>query len=164
MTGIGNDGAILHAFEVLLINDVDVARHGDENITESSCLRAGQHTVAIHHRFQGTSRINLGHDDVCAHAVSTRSHTTATPAIAEDDKGTAREQDVGRAYDGIKRTLPSTVAVVKHVLGIGFVDRQYGEAQDPIFLHAAQSNDTRGCLFHTTNDIGHKFSTRGMQC
>src|SRR5205814_985069 len=107
-------------------------------------------------------RINFGHDHICAHAVGARGYTTATPAITEDNNSTTREQDVGRAYDGIYRTLPRTVAVVKHVLSIGFVDRQDGEAQDTVFLHAAQSNDTRGCLFHTTNDIGNEFSACGM--
>src|SRR6266700_944628 len=137
MAGIGDDGAILHASQLLSINTVDVVLHSDTNIPESSRLYAREHTVAIHHCFQSTSRINFGHDHICAHTVGARGYTAATPAITEDNNGTTRQQDVGRAYDGIYRTLSRTVAVVKHVLGIGFVDRQDGEAQDTVFLHAA---------------------------
>src|SRR5712692_8093506 len=124
MAGIGDDGAILQAFQVLSINDVDVARHSDKNITESSRLYAGEHTVAIHHCFQSTRRINFGHDHICAHAMGAGGYTTATPAITKHNNSTTRQQNVGRAYDGTYRTASGTVAVVKHVLGIGFVDRQ----------------------------------------
>src|SRR6266487_5895263 len=92
MAGIGDDGAILHAFQVLSINDVDVARHSDKNITESSRLYAGKHTVAIHHCFQSAGRINFGHDHICAHTVGARGYTAATPAITEDNNGTTRQQ------------------------------------------------------------------------
>ena len=106
--------------------------------------------------------INLGDNHVRAHAVSARGNAAPTPTIAKDDKGATGQQNVGRANNGVERTLSGAIAVVKHVFGIGFVDRQDGEAQDTVFLHAAQSNDTRGCLFHTTNDIGNEFSACGM--
>src|SRR5438067_1813326 len=95
MTGVGNEGTILHALQVLHINNVDVTSDGDENITEGSRLDTGHDTVAIHKSFQGTSRVNFGDNNVSSHAVCTRSEATTTPAVAEDDDGPARQQDIG---------------------------------------------------------------------
>ncbi len=93
----------------------------------------------------------------------TRGHTTAAPAIAEDYHGTPGQQDVGCAYDRVDRALACTVTVIKQVLGVGIVDRQHGEAQYAVSLHAAQPDDARGGLFHATDNSRNQFGACCMQ-
>src|SRR5260221_2282297 len=116
MACICDDCTILHALQMLAINDIDIACDGDEDIAQGGSFYPRHDPVAIHDSFQGMSGINLGDDDVRAHAVSTRCQATTTPTIAAHDYCAASQQDVGRAQNGINDTLSGPIAVIKHVL------------------------------------------------
>src|SRR5260370_33126040 len=97
------------------------------------------------------SGINLGDDDVRAHAVRTRCKATTTPTIAAHDNCTASQQDVGRAQNGINDTLSGPIAIIKHVLSIRLVDCEHRKLQDAIALHTAQPNHSGRGFLHAAD-------------
>src|SRR5581483_8020157 len=126
-------------------------------------LNTGHNAIAVHYGLKRTRRINFGDDHVRAKAMSTRGNTTTTPAIAENNQSTASNQDIGRTNNAIERTLSRAIAVVEHVLGIGIVDRQHGELEHSLLLHALEADHTGCRLFHATDDVRNEFGTRGVQ-
>src|SRR5262249_31174778 len=53
VTGIGDDGSILHHFEVFFAEDVLVAGHGAEHIANLGGVVHGHDAEAVHRGFQG---------------------------------------------------------------------------------------------------------------
>ncbi len=68
MTGIGDNGAVFHHLKVMLVKHVDIAGEGDENIADLGCFIHRHDPETIHHCFQSCQGVDLGHDDLCAHA------------------------------------------------------------------------------------------------
>src|SRR5579884_1439953 len=86
VTRVGNNRAVFHAFQVRTINDVDIAGHGDKDISDCGGFDAGHDAVTVHDGFQSANRIDLGDDHVSSHAMRARGYPTTAPAIAEDHK------------------------------------------------------------------------------
>src|SRR5579875_2529296 len=154
VAGVGDDGPVLHAFQVLVIKHIDIAGDGDDDVGEGGSFQDRHDAVAIHHSFQGAHGVNFGDDDVRAHAASAGGNAASAPAVATDHECAPGQQDIGGADNGIDRTLSRAIAVVEQVLGVRLVDGQDGEAQDAVFLHAVQANHPRRRLFHAANDSG----------
>jgi hypothetical protein len=49
--------------------------------------------------------------------------------------------------------LPSAVAVIEEVLGVGVVDGDDGVAQHAVFCHRSQADDAGGGLFGTAAHV-----------
>jgi hypothetical protein len=93
-TRVGNYRAVFQQLEVPGVNDVTVAGYGNEYVTLGGSLLDGHHTEAVHYRFDGSDRIDLGDDHVGAHAASAHGHAASAPAVADHDEGAAGQQDV----------------------------------------------------------------------
>ena len=119
------------------------------------CGRFGHrhHPEAIHHRFQGRQRIDLGDDHVGAHAARPHRQAAPAPAIAGDDEILARQQDIGGADDAVDGGLAGAVAVIEEVLGHGIVDGDDREGQRAIGRHGAQADHAGGGLFGAADHV-----------
>ena len=84
MSGVGDYRSVLHHFEVLPGDDVLVAGDGDENIADLCGFSHRHHAESVHHGFEGLGGINLGHDHVGAHALSSGCQASSAPAVARD--------------------------------------------------------------------------------
>ncbi len=86
-------------------------------VTKKSPILAGfahrHHAEAVHHGFDGLDRIDLGNDDVRAHTAGAHRDAFTAPAVADDDKVFAGEQNVGRADDAVEGRLARAVAVIE---------------------------------------------------
>src|SRR5579864_5923714 len=121
-----------------------ISGHGDENVAELGCFHHGHDAEAVHHRLQRAGGVNLGDDDLSAHAAGAHSQAAAAPAVAGDHELAARQQDVGSANHAVHGGLPGAVAVVEQVLGGGVVNRDDGVAQHAFLGHGAQPDDAGG--------------------
>jgi len=57
---IADDRAVAHGLEMLLADDVLVARQGDEDVSNLAGVAHGHDAKAVHRRFQGADRLHLG--------------------------------------------------------------------------------------------------------
>ena len=115
--GVGEDGAVLHALEVLAAQDRARARDGDEHVAALGRLERRHHLVAVHARLQRAHRVDLAHDHGGAGAPGALRDAPAGPAVADHDDRLAGEQQVGGAQDPVERGLARAVAVVEGPLG-----------------------------------------------
>src|SRR5439155_19160509 len=118
---------------------------------------------SVHHRFQRFGRIDLGDDDVGAHAAGPAGHAAAAPAVARHHYGHAGEQHVGGANDAVKSALPGAIAVVEQVLRECVVHRDDRVAQHPFLGHGAKPDDPRGGLLGPAEHAGQQILALGMQ-
>ena len=103
---------------MLAADDVDVAGDGDEQVAERGGLGDRLDLEAVHRGLEGADRVDLGDDDVRAHAAGPQRDALAAPAVAADDDLPAGQQHVGGADDAVDRALAGAVAVVEEVLGL----------------------------------------------
>jgi len=144
VAGVAHNSAVFHHFKVMLINHVQVAGEGDEDIADLGRFCHGHDAEAVHNRFQCHHRVDLGHDHVSTHAACTHGQAAPTPAVAGHDEDLASQEHVGGTDDAIDGRLASAVAVVKEMLGHGVVDSHNREVQRPIGCHRAQADDAGG--------------------
>ena len=126
--------AVLHRLEMLAANDADVAGHRAEDVADLGGLLHRHHPEAVHHRFQRPQRIDLGDDDLRAHAARALRQTPAAPAVAGDHEVLPGEQLVRRAQDAVERALARAVAVVEEVLCVGVIDGDDRVRQHAVLL------------------------------
>ena len=98
-------------------------------------------------------RIDLGDDDVGAHAAGARGEAATAPAVAGDDELGAGEQDSWCADDAVEGGLAGAVAVVEHVLGQRVVDGDDGIREHAFLGHGVQTDDAGGGLFGAGDDV-----------
>src|SRR6266700_4636626 len=94
--------------------------------------------------------------------MSTRGNTATTPAITEDNKSAPSQENIGGTNDSVKRTLSCPITIIEHMFGIRIVDGQNGKLEHTTFLHALETNNAWGGLFHASNNCGQEFGTRSM--
>ena len=160
---VAEDRAVLHLVEVVLGDDVLVARQGDEEVADDGGFVHGHHAEAVHHGFQRLGRIDLGDDDVGAHAARPAGDAAAAPAVAGDHDRHAGQQHVRRADHAVERALAGAVAVVEQVLGERVVDGDDGIAQHAFLRHGAQADDAGGGFFGAADDAVEQVLALGMQ-
>src|SRR5215210_7166182 len=85
MAAVTNNGAILHAGEMLRIYDMAVARHGDEYIPHGGGIRYGHHTKSVHHGLYGFNRVYLRNDHVGPHSARAHGDALTAPTITQYD-------------------------------------------------------------------------------
>src|SRR5690606_18503039 len=152
--GVGDDCAVLHGFDVMRVDHVDVAGGGDEDITDGRGFHHRHDAVAVHHRFERLERVHLGDDDVRTHALGAHRNAAAAPAVARHDNRLTGDQDIGRPDDAVDGALAGTVAVVKQVLGHRVVDGDDRELQRALFGHGTQANDAGGRFLRPADHLG----------
>src|ERR1019366_4836566 len=150
---VGDDGAVLHKFEVLLGKHVLVAGDGAENVADFGGLFHAHHAETVHDRFEGFGRIDFGDDDFRSRAAGARSKAASAPAVAGDHELRPGEQEIRGADDAVNRRLPGAVAIVEQMLGVGVVDGHDGIAQHAFLRHGAQTNHAGGRLFGAANHV-----------
>src|SRR5436309_2363331 len=101
MPGVRDDAAVFHGLEVLRVHHVDVTRDGDDHVGNLACLGERHDAVTVHQRLEGACRIDLGDNDVGAHAVRTRSEAATAPAIAAHDEGPTGNEQVRGADQSV---------------------------------------------------------------
>ena len=126
-------------------------------VTKRSPTRRGpvhrHHREAVHRRLERPDRVDLGDDHPGAHAAHPHRDALAAPAVAGDDDRLAGQQDVGGAQDAVDRALAGAVAVVEEVLGVGVVDGDHRELEQP-FVERTVANNSGRCFFRRTDDVG----------
>ncbi len=153
VAAVADDGAVFHLGEVLAANDFEIAGDRDEEISDRGGLFHRHDAEAVHDRFDGLQWIDLGHDDVGAHALGAHGDAASAPAVPSDDEDGAADQPVGRADDAVHGGLAGAVAVVEHVLGVGIVDGDDRELEHFLLGHAAQPNDAGGGFFRAADHV-----------
>src|SRR5260221_7461297 len=112
---------MLHDFEVLFVEHVDVTGRRDENIANLGGIGHRHNLKAIHHGFECLQWIDFGDDNLRAHATGTAGNSTSAPTIAAHNEVASSQQNIGGAHNAINRRLPRAVAVIKHVLGVAVI-------------------------------------------
>src|SRR5271165_3436414 len=151
--------------ELLIIagDDALVAGYGAENIADLGCVGHRHDAEAVHESFDAFDRIDLGDDDVGAHAAGAHRQSFAAPAIAGDDEGGPGDECVSGADNPVERALSGAVAVIEEVLRHRVVDGDDGVLQHAFLRHGAQADDSRGGLFRAADDVLEEILALGVQ-
>ena len=153
----------MHDFHVLAVEDVHVAGRTAEDVADLGRLQHRHDTEAVHDRLQRLERVDLGDNDVGAHALGAHGNALAAPAVAADNEVLPCQQDVGGADDAVDGALARAVAVVEEVLGLRVVDGDDGELKLAGRGHRTQADDAGGCLFRAADDILQQVAALGVQ-
>ncbi len=143
VTGVRDDGAVLHGTEVLLADDAGVAGHRDKHITHLGGLSHRHHFEAVHHGLQRLERLYLGDDHPGPGAAGPGGDPASAPTVAGHHHAASGQQDVGGAQDAVQRRLARTIAVVEQVLGEAVVHRDHRKLQHLVVGHGPQADDAR---------------------
>ena len=136
----------------MAVDDVDVARQGDEDVADLRRVGHGHHAEAVHHRFQRGQRVDFRHDHLRAHAARAARDAAPAPSIARAHDGLPSPKDVRRARDAVQRALPRAVAIVEHVLRVRFVHRDDRVLELALRRQRAQPHDARRRLLGAADD------------
>ena len=153
VTGVADDGAILHVLERRSIDDVEVTRHGDPHIGVLGSLGTRHHAIALHVRLESLERVDFADNDAHAHASGTLRQATAAEAVTAHHEGASRKQAIGRAHDAVERGLARAVAIIEEVLGVGVVDVERGVLERAGCGHGCQADDTGRRLLGAADDV-----------
>jgi hypothetical protein len=140
--------------KVLLVNNLEVACKGAEEITYLCSLHHSHHAVAIHSRLQGTKGTHFGDNNICSHALCPHGHTPATPSVPAHDKNAAGKKPVCGPNDAVDGGLPRSVTIVEEVLRIGVVNSDDGILKHTLFRHAPQADDSRRRFLCSAHNLG----------
>ena len=167
VTGVAQDGAVLHVLEGGGVDDLAVAGDGHPDVGDLGGLGGGHDLVALHVGLERLEGVDLADNDVHAHALGAQGQAAAAVAVAADDHGAAAEQAVGGADDAVEGGLAGAVVVVEEVLGVGVVDVEDGVAQRAVCLHGLESHHAGGGLLraanHTRKFVGEAGVQRGVE-
>jgi hypothetical protein len=149
-----HDGLVLHALHVLVRDDVDVPRRGDEDVGLVAGVIHRHDAVALHRRLQRADGIDLGDPDLRRESAQRLRRSLADVAVARDERDLARDHHVGRALDAVDQRLAAAVEVVELRLGDGVVDVDRREAELAVLVHRIQALHARRRLFGHAFDAG----------
>ena len=138
---------------MLFADDVDVAGGRHEYIADSRRLLHFHHLETVHVGLQRAKRVDLGDDDVGAEPFCAHGDAFAAPAVPREDERGACEKDVRCAQDSVDRALACAVPVVEHMFCQRVIDRDDGELEDALELHALEPDNARGRLFHRPDHV-----------
>ena len=120
----------------------------------------GHDAAAVHGGLQGLDGVDLGDNDVGAHALGPHGHAPAAVAVAGHDDGLAGHQQIGGVHDGVPHGLAGAVLIVVVVLALGVVDVHHGERQLAGGGPGLEAVDAGGGLLTAADDVFHaRFGT-----
>ncbi len=163
VAGVRQDRAVLQPAEVVARQDRGVAGDGDEDVAHLRRPGHRHHLEAVHDRLERAQGLDLGDDDVGAHALRPGGDAAAAHPVAGDDERASGQQDVRRAQDAVDRGLPRAVPVVEEVLGVGVVDRDHRKRQHALLLHRTKPDDTRRRLLRAADDVAEQILARPVE-
>ena len=108
--------------------------------------------MPVHSRLQRSRMVHLSDNHIRAHPARPQRHASPAPAVARHHNFLARPKYVRRPRDAVQRALPSAVAVVEEVLGIGVVHRDNRIPQPARARQAPQPDNARGRLFSAADN------------
>ena len=124
------------------VDDVEIARAGDEDVGARCRIFHRHDLVALHRRLQGADRVDLGHDDAAAGIAQRRRRALADVAEAGDHRDLAGHHDVGAAADAVDERFAAAVEIVELGLGDRVVDID-GRPQQLTLLLQSRRGDAR---------------------
>ena len=150
--GVGEHGAVLHPLEVLAAQDGARAGDGDEHVAALGGLQRRHDLEAVHPGLQRAHRVHLAHDHRRAGPAGALGDPLARPAVADDHKRVAGQQEVGGAQDAVQRRLPGAVAVVEGTLRERLVHGQHRVGEPACGVEAADTDQARGGVLRPAED------------
>src|SRR3954467_8124527 len=151
VAAVRDDGAVLHALEVLARQHGLVAGHRAEEVPDRCGVEGGHDPEAVHGRLERLQRIDLRHHHVGAHALCSRREAATAPSVAEHHEDLAGDEAICRPDDPVNGGLSGAVAIVEHVLGKRVVHRDYRKRELPARLHGAEPHDARRRLLRAAD-------------
>ncbi len=152
MARVGEEGVVLHHCKVPSHDHVPAAGGGYKQIALPGSLVHGHHAHPLHAGLKCLDGVDLGDDDVCAHALGPHSHTPAAVAVARDHNGLARHQQIGGVHDGVPHALSGAVLVIVVVLALGVVHVHHGEGEKPCLRSGLEPMDAGGGFLGAADD------------
>ena len=163
VSGVGQQGVVLHGLEMAAHDHVLTAGDGDKHVTQGRGLVHGHHPEAVHGGVQGLEGVDLGDDHVGPHPGGPHGHALTAPAISGDHNGLARHDQVGGVHDAVPDGLAGAVLVVIVVLGLGVVHGHHGAGQDAVLLAGLQAEDAGGGLLAAADEVAGVLFTLAAQ-
>ena len=162
VTDVADDGLVLHLRHVVVVDDVNVAGAGDEDVGLVASVVHGHHAVAFHRRLQRADRVDLGDPDLSGKRAHGLRRTLADIAVAADQRDLAGDHDVGGALDAVDQRFAAAVEVVELRLGDRVVDVDGGELEFAALVHLVETVHAGGGLFGHTLDLGQARRVPGL--
>ena len=131
MARVREEGVILHDLEMPARQHVAAAGRRDEQVALRGSLVHGHDAAAVHGGLERLDGVDLRDDNVRAHALCAHGHTASAVAVARDNDGLARDEQVRRVHDGVPHGLARAVLVVIIMLALRIVDVHHREGQHP---------------------------------
>ena len=163
VAGVREDGTVFHDLEVMLADDVLVARQRQEDVADLGGLIHRHDAEAVKDSLDGLYRIDFRDDDIGAEAARTHGAALAAPAVAGDDDILAGNDDIRRAHDAIPRRLARAVAVVEEILAVRVVGSDHRELKLALIGERAQAMDARRRLLRAADDTREQFTALRVQ-
>src|SRR5450759_939535 len=154
---VAQDGTVLHDAEMLLGDDLYIARASSEDLADSGGLEHGHDLIAFHVGFDGLDRIDFRNDDLGAEASGTHGYTLADPSVPGDDHDLAGDVHVGRPKNAVPGGLSRAETVVEEVFAQALVDPDDGERQFARVGQRTVAGDSGRGLFACSHNGGQQF-------
>ena len=147
VSGVAEDGAVLHPFKIFAVDHPAAAGYRDEEIPDFRGLLHRHDVKAVHDGFDGPHGIHLGDNHPGAQSLRAHGGSLAAPAISGHDHDLPGHDQICRAVDAVPDGLSGSVAVVKQVLAVRVIYHDHGEHQLAGLLHGAKAQNPRRRLF-----------------
>ena len=129
------------------------AGDGDKEVADLCRILHLHHGEAVHHCFDRLDRIDLSDNDLCTQTLCAHRSALAAPAVARDDNGLARNDQIRRAVDAVPDGLPGAVAVIEKMLAVCIIDEHHREFQRAGSRHCSEAQDAGRGLLAAADDI-----------
>ena len=151
---VADDRLILHLDQVLVVDHLEVAGGGHEDVHIAHHVVEPHDAVALHGGLQSADRIDFGDHHGGAQTAQRLGRTLTHIAVAHHQGHLAGHHHIGGALDAVHQGFPATVEVVKLALGDRVVDVDRRERQFAGLLHLVEAGHTGGGLLSDALDVG----------
>src|SRR6202171_6789240 len=103
MSGVADNRAALHVFEMLGADDLFFAGPGDKNVPSLRGGGHGQNAEAVHDSLNSLHRINFSDNHISAQALGAHGDAAAAPSVACDNEFQTGDKHVGGANNAVQR-------------------------------------------------------------
>src|SRR6056297_558817 len=147
MTGVTQESAIFHVFEMFFSYHISIACEGEKDIPPAGCHVHGHDLITIHNSLESPVRINFYNDHPCSESRRSEGHSSSAPAISSYYDTFACDQVVGRSHYSIQYRLASSIPIIKKIFALCVIYRYNRDLQCIISFHGFESvHPCRGFL------------------